>query len=85
MRHETHHNEDRITQNPDIMTGKPVVRGTRIPVERVLQHLEENDRADLFAAFPELTEEDVRACLAYARAAIAQQREKPEGPTPAHV
>lgn len=54
---------DRIEQDPEIMVGKPVVRGTRIPVERVLAHLEENDRADLFVAFPELTEEDVRACL----------------------
>ncbi len=64
---------DRITTNPRVMVGKPVVRGTRIPVERVLAHLEENDRADLFAAFPELTDEDVRACLAYARAAVEQQ------------
>jgi uncharacterized protein (DUF433 family) len=85
MKHEPHHDEARITQNPEIMTGKPVVRGTRIPVERVLAHLEENDRADLFAAFPELTDEDVRACLAYARAAIAQQREKPQGTPPVHV
>ena len=58
---------DRIEQDPAIMVGKPVVKGTRIPVERVLAHLEENDRADLFAAFPELTEDDVRACLAFAR------------------
>lgn len=58
---------DRITTDPRIMVGKPVVRGTRIPVERVLAHLEENGRADLFGAFPELTEEDARACLAYAR------------------
>ncbi|MCC7103540.1 MAG: DUF433 domain-containing protein [Chloroflexi bacterium] len=65
--------EDRITRDPAIMVGKPVVRGTRIPVERVLAHLEENDRADLFEAFPELTEEDVRACLAYARAAVERQ------------
>lgn len=65
---------DRIEQDPEIMVGKPVVRGTRIPIERVLAHLEENDRADLFAAFPELTEEDVRACLAYARAALERER-----------
>src|SRR5437016_976260 len=65
---------ERIVQEPKIMVGKPVVKGTRIPVERVLQHLEETDRADLFAAFPELTEEDVRACLAYARAAVERQR-----------
>lgn len=64
----------RIERDPEIMTGKPVVRGTRIPVERILAHLEENDRADLFEAFPELTDDDVRACLAYARAAIERQR-----------
>ncbi len=67
----------RIIQDPTIMAGKPVIQGTRIPVERVLQHLEENGRDDLLAAYPELTEEDVRAALAYARAAIAQQRLAP--------
>lgn len=61
---------ERITVAPAVMVGKPVVKGTRIPVERVLRHLEENDRADLFAAFPELTEADVKAILAYARAAV---------------
>lgn len=49
----------------------------RIPVERVPRHLEDNDRADLFAAFPELTEEDVRACLAFARAAIERRHHDP--------
>jgi uncharacterized protein (DUF433 family) len=71
---------NRIVRDPEIMVGKPVVRGTRIPVERVLRHLEENDRADLFAAFPELTEDDVRACLAYARAALEQLRAVPAEP-----
>lgn len=67
--------EKRVITDPKIMVGKPVVRGTRIPVELVLQHLEENpDRQDLFAAFPRLTEEDVKACLAYARKAVARQR-----------
>lgn len=70
---------DRISQDPAIMLGKPVVKGTRIPVERVLAHLAENDRADLYAAFPELTEEDVRAVLAYARAAVERQRLAPAG------
>ncbi len=65
---------ERTTIDPAVMVGKPVVKGTRIPVERVLQHLEENDRADLFAAFPELTEEDVKACLQYAHAAIVRAR-----------
>lgn len=66
---------DRIVEDPAIMVGKPVIKGTRIPVERVLRHLEENDRADLFEAFPELTGDDVRACLAYAREAIEQRRQ----------
>ena len=73
MAHETESYLDRIIQDPDIMVGKPVVKGTRIPVERGLAHLEENDRADLFEAFPELTNEDVRACLAYARGAVERQ------------
>jgi uncharacterized protein (DUF433 family) len=71
----------RIIQDPKILAGKPVIKGTRIPVERVLQHLEENGYDDLFAAYPELTQEDVRASLAYARAVIEQQR-LPPAPTP---
>jgi uncharacterized protein (DUF433 family) len=56
---------DRIVQDPEIMVGKPVVNGTRIPVERVTQRLADNpDLDDLFAAFPHLTIEDVKACLA---------------------
>ena len=53
------------------MVGKPVVRGTRIPVERELQHLEETlDLNDLFQAYPRLTADEVRACLGYARSAL---------------
>jgi uncharacterized protein (DUF433 family) len=58
---------DRIVSDPSVMTGKPVVKGTRLPVERVIQHLADNpDVNDLFLAFPHLTIEDVKACLAYA-------------------
>jgi uncharacterized protein (DUF433 family) len=53
------------------MVGKPVVTGTRIPVERVIAHLAQNPALDdLFAAYPELTLDDVKACLQYARAAV---------------
>jgi uncharacterized protein (DUF433 family) len=53
------------------MVGKPVVKGTRIPVEIVLAKLAENpDFDDLFAAYPRLTLDDVRACLAYANALV---------------
>ncbi|MBI1801042.1 MAG: DUF433 domain-containing protein [Chloroflexi bacterium] len=60
--------EDRIIIDPLILAGKPVVQGTRIPVELVLKHLAQNpDLNELFAAYPRLTIEDVRACLEYAQ------------------
>lgn len=58
---------DRIVTDPAIMVGKPVVKGTRITVEAVLAHLADSpDLNDLFEAYPRLTLEDVKACLAYA-------------------
>jgi uncharacterized protein (DUF433 family) len=63
--------QDRIIQAPDIVVGKPVIKGTRIPVERIIAHLAHNpDLGDLFAAYPELTLEDVKASLEYAHAAV---------------
>lgn len=68
---------DRIVTDPDIMVGKPVVRGTRIPVEKVLDQLAFNpDLQELFAIYPELTVEDVKACLAYARRALQRRTAK---------
>lgn len=58
---------ERIATDPNVMVGKPVVQGTRIPVSAVLRQLAVAlDLRDLFEAYPRLTEEDVRACLAYA-------------------
>jgi uncharacterized protein (DUF433 family) len=66
---------NRIVQDPEIMAGKPVIKGTRIPVERVIAHLAHNpDVADLFAAYPRLTIEDVKAALGYAHDAVAANR-----------
>lgn len=63
--------QERIISDPGILAGKPIVRGTRIPVELVLNHLAQNpDLTDLFAAYPRLTMDDVRACLAYAQALV---------------
>ena len=65
----------RIVQDPEIMVGKPVVKGTRIPVEKVLAQLAYNpELAELFAVYPELTVGDVRDCLAYAQAAVARKK-----------
>lgn len=66
---------DRVVRDPDIMAGKPVIRGTRIPVERILGHLAQcPDLDDLFAAYPRLTLVDVQAALDYAQHALADQR-----------
>ena len=62
---------NRIIVDPAILVGKPVVKGTRIPVYVVLRHLANNpDLKDLYEAYPRLTEEDVKACLEYAADSI---------------
>jgi uncharacterized protein (DUF433 family) len=65
---------ERIEIHPEVMLGKPVVRGTRIPVELVLRNLAEGaSAADLLDAYPRLTVEDIQACLAYAADTIAHE------------
>lgn len=74
MKHDVPPVLDRIVENPPIMAGKPVIKGTRVPVERVLAHLARNpDLPDLFAAYPELTADDARASLAYAAEIMERQ------------
>lgn len=63
---------DRIEINPAVLQGKPVVRGTRIPVEAILRKLSEGaTESDLIDAYPRLTHEDIHAALRYAADAIA--------------
>ena len=58
---------ERIEINPEIMLGKTVIRGTRIPVEIILRKLAEGaTEADLLDAYPRLTRQDIQAALAYA-------------------
>jgi uncharacterized protein (DUF433 family) len=77
---------DRITVNPKVMVGKPVVKGTRIPVALVVAHLANNpDLADLFAAYPDLTIADVKACLAYATRAVERVSDAVAAPRPDDV
>jgi uncharacterized protein (DUF433 family) len=65
---------ERITVDPRVMVGKPVVKGTRVPVEIVLEYLAHNPNfAEFFADYPHLTMEDVQACLDYARALVHRQ------------
>ena len=65
---------NRIEINPEIMLGKPVIRGTRITVELVLRKLSEGATdADLIEAYPHLTPEDIKAAIAYAADRIARE------------
>ena len=65
---------ERIEINSSVMLGKPVIRGTRIPVELLLRKLAEGATIeDLLDAYPRLTAEDVRAALAYAADTIAHE------------
>lgn len=66
-------NLSRIVLDADILAYKPMIRGTRIPVSLVLAHLANDLHLDeLFAAFPRLTRDDVRAVLAYAADVVAR-------------
>ncbi len=76
--------KDRIVQDPRILVGKPTIKGTRISVELIVQHLAENpDFNDIFEAYPHITIEDVQACLAYACAKVRRSRRRtvPSGST----
>lgn len=62
---------ERIELNPRVCAGKPVIRGTRIPVSVILEQIAEGESwEDLLTGYPELTREDIQAALLYARASI---------------
>jgi uncharacterized protein (DUF433 family) len=64
----------RVEINPKTMMGKPVIRGTWIPVELILRKLGEGaTESDLLDAYPNLTLEDIRAAMLFAADAIAHQ------------
>jgi uncharacterized protein (DUF433 family) len=77
-----HETEDallaRITANPEIFGGKPIVRGRRLAVEHVLGMLAAGDTADtILKGYPWLEPEDIRACLVYARRVVGHERIEP--------
>lgn len=72
---------DRVEINPQVMLGKPVIRGTRIPVELILRKLsEEATEADLLDAYPRLSREHVQACIRYAADTLAHEEVRPKRP-----
>ena len=65
---------DRIEINPKVMMGKPVIRGTRIPVELILRKLSEGASEDeLLDAYPRLKIEDIHASMGYAADTLAHE------------
>jgi uncharacterized protein (DUF433 family) len=63
----------RIAASPKTFGGKPVVRGLRIPVELILSLLAQGaGHAEILNDYPDLVEEDILACLAYARAVVGR-------------
>jgi uncharacterized protein (DUF433 family) len=62
----------RITINPEIFGGKPIIRGMRISVELILSLLAQGETPEaILDDYPDLESEDIRACIAYAHAVIA--------------
>ena len=69
---------ERITFNPDIFGGKPIVRGRRLAVEHVLGMLAAGDSVEtILEGYPWLEADDVKACLAYARRVVGHERVEP--------
>jgi uncharacterized protein (DUF433 family) len=58
---------DRIEINPELMMGKPVIRGTRITVELIVQKIKEGaSEEEVLKAYPKLSKKDIRAAIEYA-------------------
>ncbi len=65
---------DRIEINPKVLFGKPVIRGTRIPVELVVRKLSEGvSQQDLLDGYPRLAPADIQAALRYAADTLAHE------------
>ncbi len=72
----------RIVRIPGVLGGKPVIQGTRIPVDLILERLTYDlDLQALFADYPDLTEDDIKACIAYAKELVEDEEALPEPDT----
>jgi len=68
----------RITVNPKIFGGKPIIRGRRLAVEHVLGMLAAGDTVEtILSGYPWLVREDVLACIAYAHRLVEHERVEP--------
>lgn len=68
------HYRARIIADPNIMMGKPIIKGTRISIELILRKLSEGmSTEELLKAYPHLTREDILAALSYSADVISQE------------
>ncbi len=66
---------ERIVADPKVLTGKPVIKGTRLAVEFILDLLAGGwSEAEILQNYPRLTHEDIQACLSYASALIKSEK-----------
>ena len=69
---------DRIVVDPEILVGKPVIKGTRLAVEFIIGLLAQGwNEADILRNYPGLTRQDIQACLAYAATVLETERVYP--------
>ncbi len=74
----------RIVHNPDVMVGKPVIRGTRIPVDLIIRMVAQGiPQQEILDEYPRLQPEDIRAALFYAAAIVAGEAVFPLAPSAA--
>ena len=70
----------RITIDPNVLLGKPTIRGLRIGVEQILRALASGVSVeDLLQDYPELERDDILACIAYAATLVSSERVYPVG------
>lgn len=68
----------RITSNPEIFGGKPIIRGMRIAVEHILGMLASGSSVEeILEGYPFLEREDIQACLVYAHRLVSRERLEP--------
>jgi len=70
--------DPRITLDPAVLAGKPVIKGTRLAVDFIIGFLAEGwNEADILQNYPGITHEDITACLAYARDILSSEKVHP--------
>ena len=66
---------ERIIVDPAILVGKPVIKGTRLAVEFILELLAQGwSEAEIIRNYPGIAREDIQACLGYAREIVAEEK-----------